>query len=155
MSGRRSEDENPFFGFSSKFSEFKFPTKSDIIKHANEVKREMVSKGLWKQNVAKKEVAQKVNEDVRNIWEKTPIPITQEINSYKQVMKVLKEGEKLMKIPVERRDRLQSEGLNVLLNIAACKHIKTHNVTVKKISVFQKIGRRFWQTNEMVERWPS
>ena len=114
-----------------------------------------MSKGLWKQNVAKKEVAQKVNEDIRNIWEATPIPITQEINSYKQVMKVLKEGEKLMKIPVERRDRLQSEGLNVLLNIAACKHIKDSKCNCEKRSTFLKIGRSFWQTKEKVERWPS
>ena len=103
MQGRRSCDNNPFLGYPSKFSQHKFPTKAEIVSHAAEVRRQKVSDGSWKPNVTRAEVAKNVTEDLREIWMKVPIPLLDFWVSYKKVKKILEEGDKLLKIPIERR----------------------------------------------------
>ena len=49
------------------------------------------------------EVAKNVTENLREIWMKVPNPLLDLWISYKKVKKVLEEGDKLLKIPIERR----------------------------------------------------
>ena len=69
MQGRRSCDNNPFLGYPNKFSQHKFPTKAEIVSHAEEVRRQKVRDGSYKQNLTRAEVAKKVTEDLRDLDE--------------------------------------------------------------------------------------
>ena len=94
------------------------------MSHAAEVRRQKVSDGSWKPNVTRAEVAKNVTEDLREIWMKVPIPLLDFWVSYKKVKKVLEEGDKLLKIPIERRtSNFSRDELNFILDIASCKHL--------------------------------
>ena len=126
MKGRRSFDQNYVFGFPSEFSGIFFPRDNDIVSHAQFLRRQNCSLGLWKSNTPDLVVSKAVASDLCGIWDKTSIPHFGNTNLQsvqKKVERLLGKAKDVLKVPENRRDESElGEVWGGLFEMSLCPH---------------------------------
>ena len=126
MKGRRSFDQNYVFGFPSEFSGIFFPRDNDIVSHAQFLRRQNCSLGLWKSNTPDLVVSKAVASDFCGIWDKTSIPHFGNTNLQsvqKKVERLLGKAKDVLKVPENRRDESElGEVWGGLFEMSLCPH---------------------------------
>ena len=124
MAGSRSQDKHFCFGFPSKLSQSQLPTKINLFCHSQFLRREKIASGEWLQNVSLNNVAKAVANDCAGIWNLTGIPHQYTFMEHyilQKIKVIIEEGNKLKKIPKNRRHATDETG-DTLFDIAACQH---------------------------------
>ena len=123
MEGRRSTDNNFFFGYPQKLNPNNLPTDSDVVSHSLFLRREKIASKEWKTNVSIEVIAINVALDVIAVWSKTDIPQFDKRWVIVKVEQLLNRSKKVIKIPHERRNNVQlAETWGTLFDISLCPH---------------------------------
>ena len=100
------------------------PTELDIYKHYLYLNAVKIQDRTWVTNTPVSKKAGSVMTDVAAIWSKTGIPF--DLAGYpgeKRIMYVINKGRTLNKVGMERRGEEFGQELDVLFDIASCKHV--------------------------------
>ena len=101
------------------------PTKKSIFNHHLKIREEGVEEGRWKENTPVSQVCKTTFNDVKTQWEKTSIPSLFSVDpkkAMKMMVQVVLDTRSLLKLPIKRRTKTFGSDIEVLLDMAVCKH---------------------------------
>ena len=114
------------FGFPSQLKSDQLPTKQNLYCHSLFLRREMIASGEWLKNVSTQTVSLAVAHDCAEVWNLTGIPHQLNDNGIHYIVQKIKvlieEGNKLKKIPKNRRSDNTFNSFDILFDIASCQH---------------------------------
>ena len=99
------------------------PTELEIYKHYLYLNSEKLKTGEWTTNTPLAKKVKLLMADVSALWSKTGIPfLLVGFQGERRIMALITRCKKLNKVAIEKRGEMFAQDLNVLFDVASCKH---------------------------------